>query len=109
MSFSGGDNDAVVLQVVVKRQAKHGGWRRFEIIEKLVLKAVEDADEKVLVLDWFARAVVKGYDHRGFVCRDGRLSYGLLRLFGHHTSSHEPRRTSGRRVRADRLTICLGR
>ena len=53
---------------------------RFEIVEKLVLKAVEDADEKVLTLDWLARAVVEGYDHRGFVAEIGRLSCGLLRL-----------------------------
>ena len=50
MSLHRGDNDAVVLQVVMERQAEHGGRCWFEIVEKLVLEAVEDADEKVLTL-----------------------------------------------------------
>src|ERR1700682_5978897 len=110
MSLSRGDDNAVVLQIVMERQAEHDGRGRFEIVEELGLKAVKNADEKVLTFDRFSRAVVKGYDHRGFVGGDGRRAgCGLPRLFGHHTSSHKERRTSGRRVRAVPLTICWGR
>ncbi len=72
----------------MERQTEHGGRGRFEIIEELVLEAVKDADEKVLIFDWFARAVVQCYDHGGFVGGSGGAGCGFLRLFGHHTSSH---------------------
>jgi hypothetical protein len=42
-----------------------GGW--FEVVEELVLKAVEDAIEEVFALDGFSWALVEGDDHGGLV------------------------------------------
>jgi hypothetical protein len=41
VSLSRGDNDAAVLQVVVERQAEHGGRCWFEGVEELVLETVK--------------------------------------------------------------------
>jgi hypothetical protein len=77
------------LETGILPNCSSGGRGRFEIVEELVLKAVKNADEKVLTFDWFARAVVKGYDHRGFVGGDGRRAgCGLPRLLVRHCSSH---------------------
>ena len=51
VSLSRGNNDAVVLQVVMERQTEQSSRGWFEIVEELVLETVEDADEKVLTFD----------------------------------------------------------
>src|SRR5712692_10070325 len=71
----------------MERQAEHRGRSWFEVVEELVLEAIEDADEEIFAFDRLARVVIEGDYHCGFV--GGRSSPGgdCLRFVFRHWAS----------------------
>src|SRR5207253_2422164 len=67
VSITGSQNSAVVLEVVAEWQVKQCRRRRSEIVEKLVLEAIEDTNQEVFILDRLSCPVVQGDYHRRLI------------------------------------------
>src|SRR5436305_1832133 len=72
-----GKDPAIVLEVVPKRQLKDSSRRRPFSVEKLILKAIKNSEQKTFPLDWFSRAIEQVHDQRGLI-----PTRGLGRYFG---------------------------